>query len=97
MTQRELANAADTNETWISHIEAGRTNPAWGTAGRLAEALDLSLAELARAAAIRTRLTGGCRGESGLFVCAGVRVFTRLWSSRQSAPRFLPRSTVCTN
>ncbi|MGH2961008.1 MAG: helix-turn-helix transcriptional regulator [Solirubrobacterales bacterium] len=28
LTQRELAHAADTNVTWLSHIETGRTNPA---------------------------------------------------------------------
>jgi transcriptional regulator with XRE-family HTH domain len=47
MTQRELAHAADTNETWISHIEAGRTNPAWGTVARLAAALGVRVSELA--------------------------------------------------
>lgn len=47
MTQRELAEAADTNETWISHIESGRTNPAWGTVVRLANALQIRVSELA--------------------------------------------------
>ena len=47
MTQRELAEAADTNETWISHIESGRTNPAWGTVVRLANALQIRASELA--------------------------------------------------
>lgn len=47
MTQRQLAKAADTNETWISHIESGRTNPAWGTVARLASALGVSISELA--------------------------------------------------
>jgi transcriptional regulator with XRE-family HTH domain len=47
LTQRQLADAADVNETWVSHIEAGRTNPAWGTVARLAAALDVSVSELA--------------------------------------------------
>lgn len=47
LTQRQLAQAADVNETWISHIEAGRTNPAWGTVARLAAALGIELSELA--------------------------------------------------
>jgi len=47
LTQRQLADAADVNETWISHIEAGRTNPAWGTIVRIATALDVRVSELA--------------------------------------------------
>jgi len=47
LTQRQLAQAADVNETWVSHIEAGRTNPAWGTVARLAAALGIELSELA--------------------------------------------------
>lgn len=47
LTQRELAQAADTNETWISHIESGRTNPAWGTVARISAALGVSISELA--------------------------------------------------
>jgi transcriptional regulator with XRE-family HTH domain len=47
LTQRQLADAADVNETWISHIEAGRTNPAWGTVVRIAGALGVSVSELA--------------------------------------------------
>ncbi|HEY8465204.1 MAG TPA: helix-turn-helix transcriptional regulator [Solirubrobacterales bacterium] len=58
MTQRELAQAADTNETWISHIESGRTNPAWGTVARLSAALGVRVSELAARA---ERLEGGER------------------------------------
>lgn len=47
LTQRQLADAADVNETWISHIEAGRTNPAWGTVARVAAALNVTIPELA--------------------------------------------------
>ena len=47
LTQRQLAEAADTNETGISHIESGRTNPAWGTVARLAAALGVQISELA--------------------------------------------------
>lgn len=41
LTQRELTRAADINVTWLSHIEAGRPNPAWGAA------LDVPVSELA--------------------------------------------------
>jgi transcriptional regulator with XRE-family HTH domain len=47
LTQRQLADAADVNETWISHIDARRTNPAWGTVARVAAALEVSVSELA--------------------------------------------------
>lgn len=50
MTQRQLGEAADVNETWVSHIEAGRSNPAWGTVARLAGALGVSIAEIAQRA-----------------------------------------------
>lgn len=50
LTQRQLADAADVNETWISHIEAGRTNPAWGTVVRIAAALGVSVSDLAERA-----------------------------------------------
>lgn len=50
LTQRQLAAAADVNETWISHIESGRTNPAWGTVARIAAGLSVSIAELAQMA-----------------------------------------------
>ena len=56
LTQRQLADAADVNETWISHIEAGRTNPAWGTVARVASALNVTVSELAARA---EKLTGG--------------------------------------
>ncbi len=55
LTQRELAEAADTNETWISHIESGRTNPAWGTVARLAAALQVPVSELAVRAEVLER------------------------------------------
>lgn len=47
LTQVELAQAADLNVTWLSHIEAGRPNPAWGTVARIAAALDVPVSELA--------------------------------------------------
>jgi XRE family transcriptional regulator, regulator of sulfur utilization len=47
LTQKELADAADVNATAISHIERGRTNPAWGTVKRIAVALDVRVSEVA--------------------------------------------------
>ena len=47
LTQVELARAADTDGTAISHLERGRTNPAWGTMRRLAAALGVPVSEIA--------------------------------------------------
>ena len=47
LTQRELADGADVNVTWLSHLEHGRANPAWGTVSRLADALRISMVDLA--------------------------------------------------
>jgi transcriptional regulator with XRE-family HTH domain len=46
MTQEELGFKAGIHPTWVSAIERGRNNPAWGTVRRLAEALDVTLLEL---------------------------------------------------
>ncbi|HEX8083319.1 MAG TPA: helix-turn-helix transcriptional regulator [Solirubrobacteraceae bacterium] len=46
MTQRELAERADADVTWLSRLEAGG-NPAWGTIKRVAAALGLRASELA--------------------------------------------------
>ena len=63
LTQRQLADAADVNETWISHIEAGRTNPAWGTIARVAAALNVTISELAaRAEQLADASAGRGRG-----------------------------------
>jgi transcriptional regulator with XRE-family HTH domain len=48
-SQEELGLNANVHPTWISHLEAGRNNPAWGTVRRIAAALDFKLSELARA------------------------------------------------
>lgn len=50
LSQEELAHRASLHPTWISHLESGRENPAWGTVRRLAEALDIPLATLAERA-----------------------------------------------
>lgn len=47
LSQEELGHRADIHPTWISHLESGRTNPAWGTVVRLSEALEMELSELA--------------------------------------------------
>jgi transcriptional regulator with XRE-family HTH domain len=47
MSQEALGHRADIHPTWISHIESGRNNPAWGSVRRIAAALDVPLAELA--------------------------------------------------
>ena len=47
LSQEELGHAAEIHPTWISHIESGRNNPAWGSVRRIAAALDLKVSELA--------------------------------------------------
>ena len=64
LTQRQLADAADVNETWISHIEAGRTNPAWGTVARIATALSVRVSELAQLAEHRAGAAANEDGET---------------------------------
>jgi transcriptional regulator with XRE-family HTH domain len=50
ISQEALGLAAEIHPTWISHIESGRNNPAWGSVKRIAAALDLTVAELAKRA-----------------------------------------------
>lgn len=47
LSQEELGHRAEIHPTWISHIESGRNNPAWGSVRRIAAALNLELSELA--------------------------------------------------
>lgn len=47
MSQEELGHAAEIHPTWISHIESGRNNPAWGSVRRIAVALGVRVSELA--------------------------------------------------
>ena len=47
LSQEELGLRAEIHPTWISHLESGRNNPAWGSVRRIAAALDVKLAELA--------------------------------------------------
>ena len=46
LSQEELGHLAEIHPTWISHIESGRTNPAWGTVRRIATVFDVRLSEL---------------------------------------------------
>ena len=50
LSQEEVAHRAALHPTWISHLESGRENPAWGTVRRLATALDVPLSLLAERA-----------------------------------------------
>jgi len=50
LEQQTVALDADVKPSWISHIESGRQNPAWGTVDRIARALGCSLWELAKLA-----------------------------------------------
>ncbi len=48
MTQVTLGKRTGLHSTWVSHIESGRRNVAYGTVRRLAYALNVSLSYLAR-------------------------------------------------
>lgn len=43
LSQEELGHLAEIHPTWISHIESGRTNPAWGTVRRIAAVFEVPL------------------------------------------------------
>jgi transcriptional regulator with XRE-family HTH domain len=47
LTQEELGHRAGVHPTWVSKIEQGHNNPAWGTVMRLTKALGVSLGDLA--------------------------------------------------
>jgi transcriptional regulator with XRE-family HTH domain len=46
ISQQELGLELGYDQGWISHIENGRTNPAYGTVDRLARALGWPLSQL---------------------------------------------------
>ena len=46
ISQQDLGLELGYDQGWISHIENGRTNPAYGTANRLARALAWPLSQL---------------------------------------------------
>lgn len=50
ISQEEAAHGADLHPTWLSHIESGRVNPAWGTVRRIARALGTTMADVAQRA-----------------------------------------------
>jgi transcriptional regulator with XRE-family HTH domain len=50
LSQRELAQKMEIDPSQMSRLEHGDANPTYGTARRIAAALDVTLAELARLA-----------------------------------------------
>jgi XRE family transcriptional regulator, regulator of sulfur utilization len=46
LSQEELGHLAEIHPTWISHIESGRTNPAWGTVRRIAAVFEVPLSKI---------------------------------------------------
>lgn len=46
LSQETVAGHAAVHPTWLSRIEAGGANPAWGTVVRLAAGIGVSLAEV---------------------------------------------------
>lgn len=49
MTQKQLAERSDTDDTYISRVENGRIDIGWSTLMRLLEALGSDLHQLAQA------------------------------------------------
>jgi transcriptional regulator with XRE-family HTH domain len=47
-SQEELGHRAQIHPTWISHLESGRNNPAWGSVKRISGALEVPMWELAK-------------------------------------------------
>jgi transcriptional regulator with XRE-family HTH domain len=48
LSQSTVALDAGFEPSWLSHIESGKQNPAWGSVDRIARALGWSLWELAK-------------------------------------------------
>ena len=46
LSQEALGHLAEIHPTWISHIESGRANPAWGTVRRIANVFEIRLSEV---------------------------------------------------
>jgi transcriptional regulator with XRE-family HTH domain len=47
LTLREVARRAGADVSWLSRVESGSGNPAWGTLKRIAAALDMRASQLA--------------------------------------------------
>lgn len=50
LTQEAVAHAAGVHPTWVSRLEGGTLNPSWGMISRIAQALDVKVSDLAKAA-----------------------------------------------
>lgn len=50
VTQEDLAHDAGITTGTLSLIERGQSNPTWGTVKRIADALGISMSDLAKAA-----------------------------------------------
>jgi transcriptional regulator with XRE-family HTH domain len=50
LSQEELAHRSGLHPTYISGIERGLRNPSWRSIGRVCEALEVPVSELARLA-----------------------------------------------
>jgi transcriptional regulator with XRE-family HTH domain len=51
LSQETVAGIAGVHPTWLSRIEAGSANPAWGTVVRIAAGIGVSMSEVAAAEA----------------------------------------------
>ncbi|HEY8082307.1 MAG TPA: helix-turn-helix transcriptional regulator [Solirubrobacterales bacterium] len=58
LSQEKLGHNSEIHPTWISHIESGRNNPAWGSVRRIAGALGVKVSELATLAEELERASG---------------------------------------
>lgn len=58
LSQEAVALKADVHQTWLSRLECGTLNPAWGMVGRVAGALGVEVSDVAKAAEMRTKKRG---------------------------------------
>jgi transcriptional regulator with XRE-family HTH domain len=49
LTQEAVAHVADVHPTWVSRLEGGTLNPSWGMVARIADALGVTMSDLAKA------------------------------------------------
>jgi transcriptional regulator with XRE-family HTH domain len=63
LTQEELAEMAEIHPTYVGLVERGKRNPSLDIAARIAEALNLTLAELIAIAESGRKAAGRKRGK----------------------------------
>lgn len=58
LSQEAVALAADVHQTWLSRLECGTLNPAWGMVARVSDALGIEVSDVAKAVEKRAKQRG---------------------------------------